>query len=71
MTLAQALCTYNKGKPNGKVLNDCKYYRDYLALNWKFMDEFEVLEEEDYSDAPAEDAYQEYKNQEIRELNSK
>lgn len=33
MTVAQALCTYNLGKPDGKILDDCKYYQDYLKLN--------------------------------------
>lgn len=32
MTLAEALCYYNQGKPGGVLQEDCKYYRDFKEI---------------------------------------
>jgi len=32
MTVAQTLCYYNLGKPNGQLLNNCEYYQNYVRL---------------------------------------
>ena len=32
MSVAQALCYYNQGKPSGKLLDDCKYHQDALTI---------------------------------------
>ena len=32
MTLDQALCYYNLGKPNGQLLNECKYSNDFKKI---------------------------------------